>query len=252
MGLPDVRPPSNTKKQARRPQPAFGEEERHGLFFRSYRKAHAVKVSMSRIAAGLMAVTVTVSSANAQIFIYPPDFSGPAVTGIEPGIGLPLPGANPDELRASLLWNLRAGLNVAALQCQFSPTLATVRNYNQLLRHQRVELDHTRLTLESYFKRIAGTNGPRSFDQYTTRTYNSFSTLYAQLGFCHTAALIGRAALDTPKGELHKLATFRLRELRNSLTPAGDRLFSISNAPLSIAMMHVPCLDKSSQKKNKC
>jgi hypothetical protein len=44
-----------------------------------------------------------------------------------------MPGATPDEIRAHLLWNMRSGLNVAALQCQFSPPLMTVRNYNSLL-----------------------------------------------------------------------------------------------------------------------
>jgi hypothetical protein len=38
--------------------------------------------------------------------------------------------ATPTEQEAHALWSLRAALNVAALQCQFSPFLATVRNYN--------------------------------------------------------------------------------------------------------------------------
>ena len=40
------------------------------------------------------------------------------------------PAPRPAEYRAHLLWNLRSGLNVAALQCQFSPYLRTVDNYN--------------------------------------------------------------------------------------------------------------------------
>src|SRR3546814_1171455 len=43
-------------------------------------------------------------------------------------------------------------------------------------------LNNARTSLERYFKRIAGANGLRAFDQYTTRTYNNFSTLHAQLG----------------------------------------------------------------------
>src|SRR3546814_3955481 len=77
-------------------------------------------------------------------------------------------------------------------------------------------LNNARTSLERYFKRIAGANGLRAFDQYTTRTYTNFSTLHAHLGFCQTAALIGRAALGTAKGELHRLASSRLREFRNS------------------------------------
>src|SRR3546814_13731339 len=104
----------------------------------------------------------TLFRSSAQLFIYPPDFSGPPVTTLEPGIALPLPGATPDEVRSSLIWNLRAGLNVAALQCQFSPFLGTVRNYNQLLRHQAAELDRARASLERYFKRVHSKAGPRA------------------------------------------------------------------------------------------
>lgn len=210
-----------------------------------------MKIRWNRVAAALVAAPLAVSPASAQLFINPPDFSGTPVIGSEPGIGLPLPGANAEELRASLLWNLRAGLNVAALQCQFSPTLATVRNYNQLLRHQTAELNNARTSLERYFKRIAGANGLRAFDQYTTRTYNNFSTLHAQLGFCQTAALIGRAALGTAKGELHRLASIRLREFRNSLIPIGDRLFSISYLQLPVSDLNL-CLDNKGRLKKRC
>jgi hypothetical protein len=57
------------------------------------------------------------------------------VTGEEPGMtGPALPDATAPELRAALVWNLRAALNVAALQCQFEPTLMTLGNYNAFLK----------------------------------------------------------------------------------------------------------------------
>src|SRR3546814_17610596 len=74
--------------------------------------------------------------------------------------------------------------DVCSSDLQFSPFLGTVRNYNQLLRHQAAELDSARASLERYFKRVHSKAGPRAFDQYTTRTYNNFSTLHGQLGFC--------------------------------------------------------------------
>lgn len=211
-----------------------------------------VKFNRKSLVAGFAAAFLISPAAKAQLFIYPPDFSAPPVNGTEPGVSLPLPGATPEELSALLVWNLRAGLNVAALQCQFSPTLGTVRNYNQLLRHQSAELEHTRARLEAYFKRTEGSKGPRVFDQFTTKTYNSFSTLYAQLGFCQTAANIGRAALGTPKGQLHQLASLRLREFRNSLFPVGDRLFGISYAQLPVAQLTDPCRDSKGRRKKRC
>ena len=61
-----------------------------------------------------------------------------------------------------------------------------------------------------------------ALDQYTTRTYNGFSTMHAQLGFCETAGAIGRDALSRKKGDLHVTAETRMREFRNSLIPVGD------------------------------
>lgn len=86
-------------------------------------------------AAGFMA---SGSIANAQIFLKSPDFSGAPVTGSEAGVLTPLPGAKPEELHAGLIWSLRAALNVAALQCQFEPSLLTLNQYNYLIRDRAV------------------------------------------------------------------------------------------------------------------
>jgi hypothetical protein len=74
----------------------------------------------------------------------------------DPLVGLPIPGATPAEHRANLLWNMRAGLNVAALQCQFSPYLRAVDNYNGILAHHSEELASAYTTLNAYFKRVQG------------------------------------------------------------------------------------------------
>ncbi len=186
----------------------------------------------------LLAVAATLQLAGAaqgQLFWNPPDFRGAPVRGDEPGIGLPLPGATSAEIDANLLWNMRAGLNVAALQCQFSPGLMTVRNYNNVIRHHSAEFARAYTALGGYFKRIAGKQqtaaGQTALDQYTTRTYNGFSTLHAQLGFCNTASSIGRDALSRPKGTLLLTAQTRMREFRNSLTPASDRIFLATSYP---------------------
>ena len=181
-------------------------------------------------------------AAQAQLFWYPPDWSGAPVRGDEPGIALPLPDATPAEIDANLLWAMRAGLNVAALQCQFSPSLMTVRNYNEVIRHHSIEFAGAYKSLTAYFKRIAGRKNSAAaqtaLDQYTTRTYNGFSTLRGQLGFCQTASSIGREALGRPKGSLLLTARARMRELRNSVTPQPDRIFlSTYYPPLTIPDM---------------
>jgi hypothetical protein len=207
---------------------------------------------------GLLAfVAVSVSAAapaSAALFWMPPDFSGAPVTGGEPGIGLAMPGANEKELQAHLIWNMRAGLNVAALQCQFSPSLLSVRNYNDLLRQHSAELTAAYTAISGYFKRTGGKTWQVALDQYTTRTYNGFSTLHAQLGFCETAGSIGREALDRPKGSLYLTARARMREFRNSLVPSGDRLFGRVTllAERQLPPLNEECWDKKNLLRKKC
>ncbi len=122
---------------------------------------------------------------------------------------------------------MRAALNVAALQCQFEPMLATVANYNAILKDHDAELKGAFDTLGAYFKRKNKTprEGQMALDQYGTRTYSSFAAVAAQLNFCQTAGSIAHAAVFTPRGHLGELAVERMRELRNSLTPYGEQRF---------------------------
>lgn len=169
------------------------------------------------------------SPASAQFFLKSRDFSGAPVTGIEPGMGDAMPGATPAEERAALVWHMRAALNVAALQCQFEPTLLTVSNYNAMLADHSAELQGSFDTLTKYFARVNKAKGARAgqaaLDQFGTRTYSSFATVAAQYGFCQTAGSIGRDALFTPRGHFGELALARSRELRNSLVPWGEQHF---------------------------
>ena len=175
------------------------------------------------------------AAAPAQIFLNNPVFPAGPIEPNDPMVGLPLPGASPAEYRAHLLWNLRAGLNVAALQCQFSPYLRSVSSYNAIINgHHTRELTAAYTTLEGYFRKVNGRTGPRQFDIYSTQTYNNFSTLQAQLGFCQTAARIAKEALLTRRGELGQLAAARMRELRSSLVPAHDN-FAFTRLPIRLS-----------------
>lgn len=174
------------------------------------------------LAAGF-AVLAMPQAAKAQLFLNEPNFQNAPIEGSDPMVGLPIPGATSAEYRAHLLWNLRSGLNVAALQCQFSPYLRTVSNYNGFLAHHSAELAAAYTALTGYFRRVHGAQqGTRLFDDYSTITYNNFSAGFAQMGFCQTAAMITKEALRRPKGELYPLARDRMRMLRASLTPVTN------------------------------
>jgi hypothetical protein len=209
------------------------------------------------IAAALIAGSTAPETASAQFYLTRPDMKAGPIEPNDPLVGLPIPGATPAEYRANLLWNFRAGLNVAALQCQFSPFLRAAPNYNALLAHHSEELANAYTTINAYFKRRDGAvQGPKAFDEYSTQTYNNFSTLQAQLGFCQTAADIMKSALATPKGQLVNFAMQRMRELRNSLIPVVDPSTAPNN-PYAITLQPIPsmadqCWDKRDDLKPEC
>jgi len=188
-------------------------------------------IALAGLAGALLAAP---ASAPAQLFVNDPVLPTGPIEGSDPLVGLPLPGATPAENRAHLLWNLRAGLNVAALQCQFSPFLRTVDSYNTLINQHGRELAAAYTLLQAYFRR-AGARAPGgNFDRYSTITYNGFSTLQAQYAFCQTAARIGKEALGTRHGELGNLAAMRMRELRASLIPMPDR-YAFDRQPIRLS-----------------
>lgn len=186
-----------------------------------------------RVAAVASVAMAAITPAEAYLFWTHPVIAGAPASGDEPGIAAKLAGATAAEQRANLIWTLRAGLNVAALQCQFAPALRTVENYNNMLRQHAAELQSTYGALNAYFKRTGGKGWQNKLDQYTTRTYNSFSTLQAQVIFCETAASIGRETMERSRGQLGAIAVERMREFRNALTPAGDAAFSMSETTLA-------------------
>lgn len=179
-------------------------------------------MSLKRIAfivAGGMLAAAAAAPASAQFYLNPPKLPAGPVTGSEAGIVLPLPDATPEEQQAGLLWSMRSGLNVAALQCGFEPTLLTLGNYNAILNNHNAELKGAFDTLSKYFKRTNKTAklGQSAFDTYGTKTYQNFTPVAAQRMFCQVADSVGRDALWAPKGGLAQVAVNRMREFRSSL-----------------------------------
>ena len=195
--------------------------------------------------------------AAAQFYLQPKDFSGTPVKGDEPGMAIPLPGATATERRAGLVWTMRAALNVAALQCQFEPTLQTVRSYNGILLDHGAELKGAFDALSKYYARTA--KNPKAaqtqLDQYGTRTYSGFVTVAAQRNFCETAHGIARDAVFTPRGHFGELAEARMRELRNSLIPYGEQRFggylAMTSIPTPVPRLEAVCWDKKGRWQSK-
>ncbi len=183
---------------------------------------------MRKILSGLMAIVglaLATSPAAAQIFFYPPQHEGAPVTGAEPGLFVPpMIDAQPADIRANLIWNLRSSLNVAALNCQYWPSVNAVDNYNALLTHHADELNSAYEGLKSYFRRTQGNQWQSRMDEFTTSMYQSYILIGAQRSFCHAAAETARDALAQPKGQLYVTAQNRMRQMRNSLIIYSDAI----------------------------
>jgi hypothetical protein len=182
----------------------------------------AFRMKYGFMAAAVAAAPLLAAPAPAQLYLSSPDLRASPIEPSDPLVGLPLPGATAAEYRAHLLWNLRAGLNVAALQCQFSDYLRAVPNYNALLAHHSVELAAAYTALNNYYKRTLGAKGQKAVDDYSTITYNNWSAAQAQQIFCQTATNITKTALAAPKGQLFPVAQARIRELRHALVPVYE------------------------------
>ncbi len=162
---------------------------------------------------------------------------------------VPLIGLNPREAVADAVWALRSGLNVAALQCQFSPFLATVPTYNALLRQHSDEFADAFKSMTGHFVRTKGPRvGQRAFDSYATRTNQNWATFDAQYSFCNAAAMVGRRSLAVPKGKFGEFAAAELPLLRQSLvgTPYPAALLPRLEWA-SVPTLSDPCKGKSAR-----
>src|SRR5690242_11247517 len=105
------------------------------MYRRTSRMKFLASTVLIRIAAAAAALCALPSAGQAQIFYNDLPVQRGPVEPTDAVVGEPLPGATAAEARAGLVWNMRAGLNNAALQCQFSTYLRAVDNYNAILAH---------------------------------------------------------------------------------------------------------------------
>jgi hypothetical protein len=191
----------------------------------------------ARIFLGLVCLAGPVS---AQVFYKSPVIPAPILSAPDPEFDPQLSGATLAEQKALLVWSLRQGLLLGALQCHSQyPTLLTTSNYNALLSNHAAELAAAFRTLAAYFMRTINPakDAQAALDQFATRTTSAYSTVTNQPGFCNTAGQIGRAALVVPRGQLAAFAMTRLGALRASLKAGGEAQFDIlqPDAPMPVA-----------------
>ncbi len=104
------------------------------------------------------------------------------------------------------LWNVRSGLNVAALNCRSSQHVALADNYRTFLNRHKRQLSRTNRTLASQYRKEHGRSYRNAQDAYMTRVYNYFALPPALPAFCNVAHQISQEAAQVPAGQLHTFA----------------------------------------------
>lgn len=198
------------------------------------------------LAAAALSVQAT-APAYGAVFFMAPRFEAHVMTALEPPLKDAMPGATETEQRAALVWNLRQGLLLGALQCHMQfPTLLTTPNYNALLTNHAQELAAAYKVISGYFRRT--TKGAKAaqtaLDSYTTRTTSFYSTVRSQPSFCYMAGSVGREALYVPRGGLTQFAAAHLGQLRDSLKGGRDQQFRLSVVANDVPIAPSPPLDK--------
>lgn len=197
--------------------------------------------------------TIIASSgpAAAQFYLKHYDYADAAANNSTAGVAQSLAGATLAENNAAMVWTMRSALNVAALQCQFEPTLLTQVNYNAMLIDHEAELKAAWTTLSGYFARTSKSvrAGQDALDKFGTRTYSSFATVSSQFGFCRTAGTVSRDIVFAPRGQLAMIASTRMQELRNSLIPRGEQRFAyrLGFDAAALPRLDPACWDKASR-----
>ena len=122
--------------------------------------------------------------------------------------------------------------------------------------NHKAELEESFNKITAYFKRVNKTPkaAQSALDKYGTKTYLGFSTVRGQLGFCQTGSNIAKVAIFAPRGSFTILAIERLRELRNSLLPAGEQQFRFPVPRVNVGMplFENRCWDKKGKYKREC
>ncbi|MFM2411567.1 MAG: hypothetical protein RL481_2395 [Pseudomonadota bacterium] len=116
--------------------------------------------------------------------------------------------------RDEAIWNFRAAINVAALNCQGPVWGAIAQNYNRLIIVHKVQLGKSNTAVDNeYRKRFVGQNALRVRDTRTTELYNYFALPPVREEFCNTGLQKSQEALSVPLASFADYAITSLNDV---------------------------------------
>lgn len=118
-------------------------------------------------------------------------------------------GLNPDQI----VWNFRAAMNVAALNCLKPQHGEIVVDYRTLLRTHAQRLAAANRGVDSGFRARFGKGFVRQREAYMTRVYNFYAFPPTLNNFCDAALLVGRDMRTVTSAQLHNFAAANVPRL---------------------------------------
>jgi hypothetical protein len=110
-------------------------------------------------------------------------------------------------------WQLKTGLNVAAIGCRGPEEATLVAAYNQIIKAHTRTIQAAEKKVIADLGKASRTTGVKERDRLSTQLFNYFAQPPAQRGFCDRALVIAQTVATTPSAQLVANATDQLAAL---------------------------------------
>lgn len=107
-------------------------------------------------------------------------------------------------------WQLKTGLNVAAIGCRGPEEATLVAAYNQIIKAHTRAIQAAEKKVIADLGKAARTNGVKERDRLSTQLFNYFAQPPAQRAFCDRALVLAQTVATTPSAQLVTNATDQL------------------------------------------
>ncbi|MBN8845037.1 MAG: hypothetical protein J0H88_17515 [Sphingomonadales bacterium] len=138
-----------------------------------------------------------------------------SLTQILPGRGIDgrFVTANRDVAGDRAFWQLKIGLNVAAIGCRGTEEATLVSAYNNIIKAHAKAIKSTEKTVITDLGKANKTNGIKERDRLSTQLFNYFAQPPAQRAFCARANEIAQLVSSTPTAQVVAQAPAHLATL---------------------------------------
>jgi hypothetical protein len=115
-------------------------------------------------------------------------------------------------------WQMKIGLNVAAIGCRGAEEPTLVAAYNQIIKNHARTIVSTEKTVIAALNKEQGTKGNTARDRFSTQLFNYFAQPPAQRAFCAKANEIAQIVSTTPSKDVVAASVAHLAALDRPFT----------------------------------